>query len=269
MATAQQQPQIDDNKKAVYMTVVAEKVANREAFSAYDVTKEVRGRGTPCEHWLYKDVVHQLFQAGEMQDYLRTLIQYPPGPAFLYHPPEIDANQYAASGGKSVSAVINALPSPASADEDDDDDDDVDEEELEADEDNEPDEEAEEESAHVSVAAPPSSAKVATSATGFPAPKPTIRKAGTVLYVPAPMGRHIGLTPGGDAYLSVNKQDHEILITKNPGGATAATGGVKIHVDPRANVRLSLDLLKDAGVGKMVRIGIKDNAIHISKAKAE
>lgn len=255
--------ELDEAKKSLYVDMINEKIAARKPFTAYDITRDVRSQGNAVEHYLYKEVVHDLFVNGQMDDYVRTLKQSPTGPCFLFHGPEFDASTY--SIGKPRSAVLTpALPAPTytpaaqaaaarnfgSTVADDDGEE----------EDNEPDDEAEEESANVSIAAPPDPFK---SATGFPAPKPTIRKAGTVLYVPAPMGRHIGLQPGGEAFVMVDKAKEEVRIGKTTASAK------KIHVDVNANLRVSVDILKQAGVGRTVRIGIDNGDIVITKAKVE
>jgi hypothetical protein len=247
-------PNLDEGKKQAYAKFISDKVAAREAFTAYNITQAVRQAGNAVEHYKYKEVVHDIFAAGDMSDYLRSGVQFNQGPAFLYHPPEVDPAAWAASGGKLTGKAPAAasLPAPVAASG----------EEDEEDNDNEPDDEAEEEVANVSRAATPASAATsATSATGFPAPKPTIRKAtGKVLYVPAPMGRHIGLKPSGSALVNVDKTKQEIRIGNKQG--------TKIHVDPRANVRLNIDLLKQAGVSRTVRIAVEDGEIVITKALA-
>lgn len=88
-------------------------VGQRKAFTAYDVTKDVRTKGVRERHNELKKEVHQIFNDGQMSDYTRALVQLPsaPGPAFLYHPPELDPNLYA-SGTATPTTVA---PSPGAS----------------------------------------------------------------------------------------------------------------------------------------------------------
>jgi len=72
--------------------MVAVLINQRKPFSAFDITKAVRSAGFKERHKDVKQVVHQLYGDEEMSDYTRTLVDFPGGngPAFLYHPPEID-----------------------------------------------------------------------------------------------------------------------------------------------------------------------------------
>jgi hypothetical protein len=75
-------------------TTVAALISKRKSFSAFDITKTVRAAGFKERHKDVKQVVHQLYGDEEMSDYTRTLVNFPGGngPAFLYHPPEVDPN---------------------------------------------------------------------------------------------------------------------------------------------------------------------------------
>lgn len=91
-------------------------IGKRNPFTAFDVTKDIRSKGGSHErHNELKKEVHQIFDDGQMQDYNRSLVRLPsaPGPAFLYHPPEVDPNSYVA-GTATPQTVVQAQPSATS-----------------------------------------------------------------------------------------------------------------------------------------------------------
>jgi hypothetical protein len=77
---------------------VGDKIAAGATFSAFDITKEVRAEKVPVVHGELKEIVHRMFDDGQMPGYDRRLVDYG-GP--------VEAWQY--------------YPKPATADPDDDD----------------------------------------------------------------------------------------------------------------------------------------------------
>ena len=76
---------------------VKNKVSNGEMFTAYDVTCSIRKNGTNETHNEIKEVVHDLFNQGDMVNYDRTRFTIPGKGswAWLYFPIGTDYNDYA------------------------------------------------------------------------------------------------------------------------------------------------------------------------------
>jgi hypothetical protein len=67
--------------------IVSDRIALAESFSAYDVTKELREQNVRGYHSQFKEVVHQMFEQGEMADYTRELKDFGgPVMAWEYQP---------------------------------------------------------------------------------------------------------------------------------------------------------------------------------------
>jgi hypothetical protein len=86
--------------------ILSEKVAAGALFTAYDVSREARRRGSPERHRGIRPVVHACYDRGAMAGYTRTLVYVPgaPAPAWLYHRAGDDPHRYpplrrAAAGG--------------------------------------------------------------------------------------------------------------------------------------------------------------------------
>src|SRR5262245_14041871 len=78
--------------------IVREKVEAAEMFTAFDVSRAARMRGSPERHRHLKHVVHAAFTDGAMGGgYTRTLIRIPGvrRSAWLYHRTEHDPHDYA------------------------------------------------------------------------------------------------------------------------------------------------------------------------------
>jgi bifunctional DNA-binding transcriptional regulator/antitoxin component of YhaV-PrlF toxin-antitoxin module len=78
---------------------VIDKVSKDEAFTAFDITCEMRKKlGNKCpRHGVIKSVVHKVFSEPDvMPGFIRTLIRLNnvPVPPFLYHPEGYDTNLY-------------------------------------------------------------------------------------------------------------------------------------------------------------------------------
>lgn len=85
--------------------IVQEKVTAGEMFTAFDVTRVARKRGSPERHRHLKQVIHAVFAAGAMgNDYTRTLIRMPGAKrdAWLYHRQQDDPLRYGAGRASPV-----------------------------------------------------------------------------------------------------------------------------------------------------------------------
>ncbi len=76
--------------------VVAGRVSQGAMFTAFDVTKELRGKGNQVQHRNIKEIVHALYTHGEMSGYDRSLVSISGAPIqpFLYHPTSCDPTTY-------------------------------------------------------------------------------------------------------------------------------------------------------------------------------
>jgi Holliday junction resolvase-like predicted endonuclease len=105
---------------------VKEFVDGRKAFTAFNVTKELRSNGQQAFHRDIRAAVHSIFRQQQMADYQQTTVQPSgfPAPAILYYPPEVDPNDFTGD-------VITAKVQPTTTVDDDDDDDDSDDDDDE------------------------------------------------------------------------------------------------------------------------------------------
>lgn len=94
---------------------------------------------------------------------------------------------------------------------------------------------------------------------GSSCPKPKVKDAKTILYVPSKMSRYIGLLPNGNAYIAV--VNGIIFIDKQQ-----KNGYQKVSVDKYANVRIALGHLSAAKINGQVRIEIVGQHIKVSQA---
>jgi len=78
--------------------VVVDKVGQNEMFTAFDITKALRQNGTQVVHRNIKQIVHALYNHGDMMGYDRSLINVGNAPVrpFLYHPVSADPLTYQA-----------------------------------------------------------------------------------------------------------------------------------------------------------------------------
>jgi len=68
-------------------SIINSKVLRNEKFTAFDITKELRSQGKSVKHYSVKEVVHSIYENGDMGSYQRSLnggIGNPP--PFEYHP---------------------------------------------------------------------------------------------------------------------------------------------------------------------------------------
>jgi len=123
MSQQQQQQEVQD--------LVSELVAARKAFTAFNVTKELRAKGQQVFHRDLRNAVHGLFRQQQMADYQQTQVQPSgfPSPAILYYPPEVDPQEF-------TGVIITAKVQPTQPDPSDDDDEEEDEDEDEDDDGN-------------------------------------------------------------------------------------------------------------------------------------
>ena len=109
-----------------------QKVSQGDMFTAFDITLFAKKeKGLTERHRNVKHVVHDLFVAGQLSGYDRTLIDIPGAPdkAYLYHPVGADITQYSAKdrakfpdAGGSATATSNGItvlsttsPAPATS----------------------------------------------------------------------------------------------------------------------------------------------------------
>ena len=183
-------------------------VTDRKAFTAWNVTMELRSQGKKAFHTESRSTLRSMARRQALNDYLETQIQPSgfPSPAILYYPPEMDPNDFT---GDIMTAKVQL------------DDDEKDEEEDE--------EEDEDDGTKVGV---------------VPGTKKVIRKltADGILYVPRWMGREIDAEPG-DVHIERSDTAVELLVIT---GAPDDDGG-RVHVDPRTNIRIGKATLHRLG----------------------
>jgi retron-type reverse transcriptase len=94
--------------------IVQEKVQAGAMFTAYDITLEVRSRGGNVRHGEARDLVHQLFERGEMgAGYNRTPIDVgAPTRPFLYHRFSDDPSRYRSPQAAPGTTAPPAPPGP-------------------------------------------------------------------------------------------------------------------------------------------------------------
>lgn len=87
-------------------------------FTAFDVTREMRNQGFWVEHRDVKDLVHSMFERGEMSGtgYARSIVPIPGrSPAFCYHLYTDDVADYDPSMDHDDASVAPSVPSSAAA----------------------------------------------------------------------------------------------------------------------------------------------------------
>lgn len=226
----------------VVETVVDDKVAAGEMFTAHDITIEVRTRGHRAGHNEVRDAVHDYYGRGGLGvAYSRTTISVPGGNPFLYHRGADDPSTYANIRNGSVNVPS---PSPSNSPDDDDDDDD---------------------SQPVAIPAgllgslsgipngqPASVAgvAVATATRRNSANKPGVVVARRVdgrdtLSIPTTIIRAAGFSLKQKVFAVASTSGVDIIATQPP--ASAVFG--KYTVDSHGQVRLTQSLLQRAGIG--------------------
>jgi hypothetical protein len=111
---------------------VKDLVSARKAFTAFNVTKELRAKGQQVFHRDLRNVVHGIYRQQQMDDYQQTQVQPSgfPRPAILYYPPEVDPNEFT---GDVFTAKVQPTSQPTATPDDDDDDDGSDDDSDDAD----------------------------------------------------------------------------------------------------------------------------------------
>jgi bifunctional DNA-binding transcriptional regulator/antitoxin component of YhaV-PrlF toxin-antitoxin module len=131
----------DANTSSVLENIVRQKVAAREMFTAFDVSRTAQqSHGVRERHRNMGNEIHRIFSQGVMDDYLRETIALPGVPVnpWLYYPPENNPADYVSPhtgqspthvGNNPVGQVVTQAPSPAAVatavDDDDEDEDDA------------------------------------------------------------------------------------------------------------------------------------------------
>lgn len=78
--------------------VILNKMNQGEMFTAFDITKDLRQQGSQIQHRNIKEIVHALFDHGEMSGYNRSLVDVGTNTRpFLYHPVSADISAYSNS----------------------------------------------------------------------------------------------------------------------------------------------------------------------------
>ena len=73
-------------------SIILGKIENKGTFTAFDITMELRKQGMQVFHRDVKEVVHNMFDNGDMEDYRRTRLDVGGGvKPFLYHPVSLDS----------------------------------------------------------------------------------------------------------------------------------------------------------------------------------
>ena len=105
---------MDSNAKQIVTAITRRRSAAGESFTAFDITTEARGQGAFVRHGEARDLVHSIFQDGEMgAGYRRTVVDLGGGARpFVYHRFDIDAQTYQSPTG---SRPIVPTTSPAGA----------------------------------------------------------------------------------------------------------------------------------------------------------
>ena len=87
---------LDSAEAILVRDVVAAKVSQNEMFTAFDVTKLLRQANNQVRHSNIKQIVHALYNHGDMQGYDRSLVRVSNASVmpFLYHPVSADTSTY-------------------------------------------------------------------------------------------------------------------------------------------------------------------------------
>ena len=91
------EPMCDTASIQIADEIIEEKIYAGAMFTAFDVSREARRRGSPERHRHLKQVIHAAFARGDMgTDYTRTLVHFPgvKSAAWLYHHKQDDPNTY-------------------------------------------------------------------------------------------------------------------------------------------------------------------------------
>lgn len=83
---------LDSDAIGTIRSVISDKIEQEGTFTAFDITMELRKRGMQVYHRDVKEMVHNMYDNGDMEDYARTLLDVGSGTkALLYHPGDFDA----------------------------------------------------------------------------------------------------------------------------------------------------------------------------------
>lgn len=232
----------------VVESVVDQKVAAGDMFTAHDVTLEVRSRGHRAGHNEVRDAVHDYYGRGGLGvAYTRTNISVPGGQPYLYHQGADDPSTYAniRGGGGALASpspqTIAVPPANANTGTDDDEDDEDDEDDGQG----------------VSIPASLLQSVGGIAVGGVPAHshntrtgnKPGNMKARTVdgrgtLSIPAPVIRKVGFKVGQKVFAVASTQGVVVSASQPP----AASVFGKYTVDNHEQVRVTQALLQRAGI---------------------
>ena len=117
---------IDTETRDEILTLVADRIDEGATFSAFDITKALRGLRFRVRHDEVKALVHQMFETGGMTGYTRELRDYGgPIPAWEYRPDAVVAtNQHRAPStvARPYFSTTGPYDIPGSDDEDEDED---------------------------------------------------------------------------------------------------------------------------------------------------
>jgi len=193
--------------------IVSVKMDAEEMFTAFNVTLEAQMQGVHRKNVELRDIIHMMYERGNMPDYTRTLKDIPgaPAPAWVYHPEHMSADDFMPLDrtGQRRQKQATAI-----------------------------------QVAQAAMGASPK-APVAT------APQPTAPVPAVGAHVPDGRGRvcvpvemvkSLGLVKGDDVYVAVNTERLE--VTK--GYPTADVAVIGYVVDPRGNIRVSKQTLDRA-----------------------
>lgn len=213
------------NTRDIIKRVVAGKVKSGEAFSAWDITCELRKEFgiSPSQerHPDIKRVVHEAFGNGEMGAFKRTPVNFSGSEAWVYHPADVDPQTRQKISGATAVAV---------ADDDDDD----------------------------SVAT--GNAIVGTNSTSTSTNTPTsvaknLNSDANTIYVPCSQVEALGLDVGDAAFVRVDGNSIKV------SDIATTTDDNEIHVDLNGNLRVHTSYLALAGInGRSVTISFVKGA---------
>jgi bifunctional DNA-binding transcriptional regulator/antitoxin component of YhaV-PrlF toxin-antitoxin module len=224
--------------------IVSDRIALQESFSAYDVTKELREQHIRGYHSQFKEVVHEMFEQGEMGDYTRELKDFGgPVMAWEYRPRQQQAtapNHLQPSPLRSYGpAQTVATPVAPGV-------------------------------AVLGVTGPSGSGPVPTSICGTTVPavpstddserEVKVDGRGTVC-IPSALVRSAGLEPGDTAYVYCIPD--QLIVSPEPWDEDADH---KYTVDKHANIRITRAAQQAAGLqGVRLKIVVDDDEILVAQ----
>jgi len=234
---------MDSNSTLKIQETVNALIQQRKPFSAYDITCTIRRLNFNEGHRDVRQVVHDMFNNGAMGSFQQTLVQYPnaPRPAYLYHPPEIDPNDQTTFNAIVAGTLDpNSIPAAPVVQSNDDDDDGT---------------------AAIAVGGVPRALTQRNNDGSLTKTLGTMP--GSVLYIPRDMAEHIGVPVNGPAYLALDKAASKIVITNI---LTIDHNKRLACVDRNRNIRITKNVLQEAGIDGNVKVALNGNEILISKA---